>query len=99
MSQYYKVVGQSAGSSFQKSGAPSCARERALGEGEVGEYLFARAVQGLFEGKSSTHIIVTDDAQGFAGEYFGSSGQLPEEFRTRIQKAANTQFSYTLQAF
>lgn len=61
MSQYYRVVGQSAGSSFQKSGAPSCARERPLGEGEVGECLFGRPVQGLFEGKSSTHIVVTDD--------------------------------------
>lgn len=82
MSQYYRVVGQSAESSFQKSGAPQCAREAQICEGEVAEFLFARPVGELFAGKSTTNIVVTDDAQKFVESYFGANSALPVEFRT-----------------
>ena len=61
MSQYYKVIGQSSGSSFQKSSARSCAHEKQLYDSDVNQYLFSQNVQQLFQGKSSTNIVATDD--------------------------------------
>ena len=99
MSQYFKVVGQSAGSSFQKSSVRTCAQEKQICDSDVDQFLFVQPLQQLFEGKSSTNIVATDDVQKFIADYFGSSSRLPGEFAAQLQKNESAQYSYTLQAF